>query len=75
MEQAFFDLYEGQDFLSIEVGHSPVVDWTLRVYDRKGLALNERNVIVSVQDVDRALVFAKAYALLAEYLSEHRGGY
>lgn len=70
MEHDFFELYERQQGLSIEVGHNSVADWVLVVKDRRA-----GKDAVFVQDCDRKKVFSEAYYRLAEYLSDTRGGY
>jgi hypothetical protein len=74
----FFDLYEAQSNLSLEVGHNSVADWIVEVKDKKSknakLGLYNEP-IVQTQSCDINLAFAKAYCELAEYLSDNRGGY
>jgi hypothetical protein len=72
MENDFFNLYEKQNGLELEVGHNSVSDWCLFITDK---ASDSRTHAVSVQDCDRKKVFATAYDKLTEYLSENRGGY
>jgi hypothetical protein len=72
----FFDLYEAQSNLSLEVGHNSVADWMIFVYDKRGKASGQYgDPVVQTQSCDRNLAFAKAYCELAEYLSDNRGGY
>jgi hypothetical protein len=76
MEKAFFELYEAQGCLALEVGHNSIADWNIHIYDRKEKALVEcTSPVISVGDTHRELTFAKAYVALTEYLSETRGGY
>ena len=76
MENDFFDLYEAQGALSLEVGHNSVADWNIHIYDRRGKSLADaKSPDVSVGGCTRKEVFAKAYVALTEYLSETRGGY
>ena len=76
MEREFFELYERQGALALEVGHNSVADWCVVVYDRKGKPLAAVDKpSVNVQESDRSKAFAKAYIALCEYLSEARGGY
>ena len=76
MEKDFFDLYENQSCLALELGHNSIADWCLVIHDIKGKPLGDRgNPCVSVQEASRELAFAKAYAGLCEYLSDARGGY
>jgi hypothetical protein len=72
----FFKLYESQNLFCLEVGHSSITDWNLLIYDRRGKALgNWGDPIISIQNCDLEYVFAKAYVELADYCSEHLGGY
>lgn len=76
MEKDFFELYERQSRLALEVGHNGIADWCISIYDGKGKALAECNKPdISIQECSRELAFAKAYAELCEYLSGNRGGY
>jgi hypothetical protein len=76
MEKDFFELYSRKDLLGLEVGHSSICDWSIRVYDRRGKEVgNWGNPIVSVQKCTRELTFATAYTELAEYFFEQFGGY
>lgn len=72
MEKDFFELYSKKDLLALEVGHNSVADWNVIIYDRRGKeAGNWGDPVIHVQGSHRELVFAKAYAELAEYFSEH----
>lgn len=76
MESDFFELYERQDSLNIQIGHNQVADWCLDVFDRKGDAIGQRGEpVVSVSGCDRTKVFAEAYVKLTDYLSDVYGGY
>jgi len=76
MEKDFFELYERQSCLALEVGHNSIADWCLVVYDTKGKGLADAGEpVVNIQECIRELAFAKAYAELCKYLSETRGGY
>lgn len=76
MEKDFFELYERQSLLALEVGHNSVADWNVIVYDKKGKQLGDYgDPVVHVQDCLRETAMARAYVALIEYLSEHRGGY
>jgi hypothetical protein len=76
MEKDFFKLYTSHELLALEVGHNSVVDWNVIVYDCRGKEVgNWGDPVIHVQGSHRELVFAKAYAELAEYFSEHLGGY
>ncbi|WP_299197005.1 hypothetical protein [uncultured Amphritea sp.] len=76
MEHDFFEMYENQGCLSLELGHNSVADWVLVIRDKKDTRIGEQGKqIFQVQSCDRKKVFAEAYHLLTEYLSEERGGY
>jgi len=76
MEQEFFDLYERHEPLALEVGHNGMADWCLQLHDITGGTLKDRGEpVISLQECDRSVLFAKAYIELTEYLSEKRGGY
>jgi len=76
MEKDFFELYERQSCLALEVGHNSIADWCLVVYDTKGKGLVDAGEpVIKIQETMRELAFAKAYAELCDYLSENRGGY
>jgi hypothetical protein len=74
----FFDLYEAQSNLSLEVGHNSIADWVIIVYDKQSIdyELGQYNdPVIQTSSCDRNLAFATAYCELAEYLSDNRGGY
>ena len=76
MEKEFFELYEMQSNLALEVGHNSIADWCVSVYDTRGKKLADLDKpTISIQECRRELAFAKAYAELCEHLSETRGGY
>ena len=75
MEGEFFNLYERQSNLAVEVGHNSIADWCITVYDARGTKLKDGERVISVQEYDRSLAFEKAYVELTEYLSDKRGGY
>lgn len=76
MEADFFELYESQPRLNVQLGHNSVADWCIEIWDRTNGKIGERGEpIISLQDCDRKKVFAEAYSKLADYLSETRGGY
>jgi hypothetical protein len=72
--KAFFDLYERQSNLSLEVGHNSVADWCVIIYDRQAGARESKRVIL-IQECDYELAIAKAHVELCKYLSQTRGGY
>jgi hypothetical protein len=75
MEKEFFDLFNTRkEFLYLTVSYLRTCDWVITISDRR--AEKDPSIyIVYHQDVDRNLVFAKAYASLAEWYSEKFGGY
>lgn len=75
MEKDFFDLYENQSNLAVEVGHNSIADWCITVYDKSGATLKDSKQVVFVQECNRILAFSKAYNELCKHLSETRGGY
>jgi hypothetical protein len=75
MEKSFFELFERQGCLALEVGYNSVADWNVIVYDKSGCSLAEAKQAVHVQDCSREHAFARAYIELADYLLNERGGY
>jgi hypothetical protein len=76
MSKEFFDLYERQAQLALDVGHNSIADWCIVIYDTKGVGLAEAKApAIQVQECTVELAFAKAYVKLCEYLSDKRGGY
>ncbi len=76
MEKDFFELYLKHSLLCLDVGHSSITDWTVRVHDRRGKPAGQwGDPVVAVQDPHREAAFAKAYTLLVEYFSEKFDGY
>ena len=75
MEKDFFDLYENQTNLAVEVGHNSVADWCITVYDKRSTTLENSKQVVFIQECNRILAFSVAYTELCKYLSETRGGY
>lgn len=78
----FFD-EKAEDFpMHLDIHYSKITDWAICVY-KKGCATDYPNsihvgedaIIVSENDCDMELVFAKAYVALKEWLSEYEGGY
>lgn len=59
----------------LEIYYSKVMDWCIHVY-KKGCGDNESDLeILSIQESDMELCFAKAQVELKEWLLEHEGGY
>lgn len=76
MEKDFFEMYERQSCLALEVGNNSVADWCIVIYDTTGVKLADAGEpVINEQECVRELAFAKAYAGLCEYLSKTRGGY
>lgn len=76
MEKDFFKLYAAHPLLALEIGHNSIADWGVHVYDRRGKEAGKwGDPVVSVNGCHRELVFAEAYAKLAEYFSERFGGH
>ncbi len=72
----FFRLYGKQTHLALEVGHSSIADWCILIYEQPGKEAGKwGSPVISVQECDVKLAFAKAYVALADYCSEHFGGY
>ena len=78
----FFD-EKAKDFpMHLEVHYSKILDWVISVY-KKGCATDYPDsphvgndvIIVSEQDCDVELVFARAQVALKDWLSEYEGGY
>ena len=73
MERAFFDLFaKHKEVLYLDVGYLRSCDWTITVCDMRD---RDSGFVVYAQSCDRQLVFAKAYAALAEWYSIAFGGY
>lgn len=76
MEKDFFEIYERNSNLAVEVGHNSTADWNLLIYDRRGRGLGDfGDPVIRCSGCDRGLVFASAYTALAEYLSDKYGAY
>lgn len=76
MEKVFFELYENQSCMAVEVGHNSIAGWCINIYDVKGKKLGEtHDAAISIEESLMELAFAKAYIGLCEYLLEVRGGY
>jgi hypothetical protein len=76
MEKEFFELFAiRRQILSLNVSYLCSCDWSVTITDTRNERELDRVFIVSHQGPDRNLVFAKAYASLAEWYSEKFGGY
>ena len=78
----FFD-EKAKDFpMHLDIHYSKITDWEISVY-KKGCAtdypdsyhIGEDAIIVSEQDCDVELAFARAQVALKEWLMEYEGGY
>ena len=78
----FFD-EKAQDYpMHLDIHYSKITDWVISVY-KKGCAteypdshhIGEDAIIVSEQDCDVELAFARAQVALKDWLSEFEGGY
>jgi hypothetical protein len=75
MEKEFFDLFNlHREIFWLNISYVRTCDWSLTVSDRR-LEKDPEIFILSHQSPDRSLVFAKAYASLAEWYAEKFGGY
>ena len=73
----FFDLYASkyrERGWNLEVYHSSITDWTIRVGYKLTSPKHGEDVIF-VQDIDRARVFAEAYVALTDWLLNNEQGY
>lgn len=75
MEKDFFELYERQALLTLEVSHNSVSDWSVIICNKMGLPLGDSEQVVHAQEASRELAFASAFVALTEWLSDERGGY
>lgn len=75
MEREFFDLFDKhRGVLLLCVDYIKTSDWSVCVHDLRGGVDNPKHIVMH-QGPDRALVFAKAYASLAEWYCVAFGGY
>lgn len=78
----FFD-EKTMDFpMHLEIYYSKIMDWSIRVWKEgckkdfpKALSEGDDVIIVSEQDLDLDLCFAKAHVAIKEWFIEHMGGY
>lgn len=71
----FFDNKVKDYPMHMEIHYSKIMDWCICIY-KKGCGRNNGDLeIISVQDCDMELCFAKAQVELKEWLLENQGGY
>lgn len=63
-----------KSYWALEIYHSSIVDWSIRIGYKYGFP-KHGEYIVSVQDCDIEMVFAKAQVALKEWLCTNEGGY
>lgn len=70
----FFDLYQDQSMLALEVGHNGIVDWNIFVWERRGKQPgNWGDPVIQVTNMpSREEAFARAYDALKDYVDETR---
>ena len=68
--------------LHVEIGYNKIADWYIEIYKRgcaddypNSLRSGNDAVLVSVQDADMELAFARAYVDLKTWLCDNNGGY
>jgi hypothetical protein len=72
----FFDKVTEYYPMHLEIYYSKITDWSIRVYKKGcGKKYGSDLEILSIQDCDVDLVFAKAQVELKEWLSDNEGGY
>lgn len=59
---------------ALEIYHSSIVDWRITI-GYKTTSTKHGQTIISIQDCDMELAFAKAQVALKEWLLEYEGGY
>lgn len=70
----FFDSIADQNEFNLEIYYSSIVDWCITV-GYKSTSKNHGVKVISVQEYDPELAFAKAQVQLKEWLSTNKGGY
>lgn len=71
----FFDSIVYDFPMHLEIGYSRITDWCIDIY-RRGCGENGKDLkILSVQDCDVKLAFARAQVELKDWLSKNNGGY
>lgn len=70
----FYNLIANSRGYKLEIYHSSIVDWCIAV-GYKVTHPKHGEQIISIQDGDMELAFAKAHVALKEWMLEHEGGY
>lgn len=70
----FFDSIANQHGFNLEIYYSSIVDWCITV-GYKSTNKNHGEKVISVQECEPELAFAKAQVKLKEWLSTNKGGY
>ena len=70
----FFDSIADQNEFNLEIYYSSIVDWCITV-GYKSTSKNHGVKVISVQECDPELAFAKAQVQLKEWISTNKGGY
>lgn len=72
----FFDsMIDRGYFMHLEIGYNKTADYCIHVY-RKGMGESGKDLeMVSIQDIDVNMAFARAYVALKEWLLKNNGGY
>ena len=71
----FFDSVAYKFSMRLEIGYSRITDWCIDVWKQGGGEKGQDLKILSIQDCDAKLAFAKAQVELKEWLCVHNGGY
>lgn len=67
---SFYDKIKHGRGWRLEICHSSCTDWSIDIIQKK-----DSRRIITIQDCDMELCFAKAQVSLKEWLSENEGGY
>lgn len=71
----FFDDKVNNYPMHMNIYYSKIMDWCIHIW-KKGCDESGKDIeILSVQDSDMELCFAKAHVALKEWLSQNEGGY
>jgi hypothetical protein len=60
---------------NLEIYNSSIMDWCLKIGYKCTVANKDGVYVVDIQEVDVNRLFAKAYVLLTDWLSDNNGGY
>lgn len=66
----FYDQIKNKRKWRLEIYHTSIVDWVISIE-----TMDSQNAIISVQNCDMELAFAKAQVSLKEWLLDNEGGY